>query len=112
LRANEVIFAEGSAINLFPGVGFSYTNLHNVSVITNLGTIEVAEFADLRRSVNQPYVRFVNHGDISAYGVEIRAEYFENTGTITTAGLGSIRYSRQVRYVLMQAYSIPREIFD
>lgn len=90
LRAHEVVFVEGSAINLGPGVGFSYTNLHDISVITNLGTIEAAELADLRRSENQPYVRFVNHGDISAYGVEIRAEYFENTGAITTTGFGSI----------------------
>lgn len=90
LRANEVIFAEDSRINLFSGVGFSYTNLHDISVITNLGTINVAEFADLRRSEFRPYARFVNHGDISAYGVEIRADYFENTGTITATGFGSI----------------------
>ena len=90
LRANEVIFAEGSRITLAPGVGFSYTNLHDISVITNLGTIEVVEFADLRRSEDQPFVRFVNHGEILAYGIEVRSEYFENSGNITATDFGNI----------------------
>jgi hypothetical protein len=93
LRANEVTLTEGSRIATGPGVGLSYTNLHNISVITNLGTIQAVELADLRRSETEPYARFVNHGDIGAYGAEIWADYFENTGSIVTFANIDIRAS-------------------
>jgi hypothetical protein len=90
LRASHVTFAEGSRLYGARGVALSYTNLHNISHFTNFGTIQVNEFADLRRSLNAPYEQFVNHGDILAYGAEIHANYFENTGTIASSNFFTI----------------------
>mgnify|MGYP003574924998 CR=1 FL=1 len=82
LRANEITFTENSRLAGGFGVQFSYTNLLNVSVITNLGSIEMVELIDLRKSHTQRLDRFVNHGSMFGYGVEIWADYFENAGSI------------------------------
>ncbi len=84
IRANELVLSPGSRLAGSAGVHFAYTNLLNLSVISNFGTLAFSEIVDIRRNATQALSKFVNHGDISAYGVEIWADYFENTGTIGT----------------------------
>jgi hypothetical protein len=84
IRADNLTFGPESTLYGSRGVAFSYTNLLNVLNFTNFGTIQVNELADLRHSINRPYQNFVNHGNLFAFGTEIWAEYFENTGNISS----------------------------
>jgi hypothetical protein len=97
----NLTLAEGSRLSLGKGVGFSYTNVVNVLNFTNNGTIQVNELAELRKSSTSGYDSFVNRGNIVAFGTEITAGYFENSGDIissnsytfsltTTTGQGTI----------------------
>lgn len=85
LNANQVTFGEGSRLYAGRGVQFSYTNLLNISAFTNRGSIQINELADLRKSLNEPFDSFVNHGEIMAFGAEIWADYFESTGLISSS---------------------------
>ncbi len=77
--------ADGSRLYLSKGIGFSYTNILNVSTFTNLGTLQVNELAELKRDEATPYDVFVNRGTILAFGTEITANYFESTGDIISS---------------------------
>jgi hypothetical protein len=66
-------------------VGLSYTNLLNLVTVTNNGTIQANEFADLRRSENQGFDTFINRGQVIAFGTEITANNFESTGDIISS---------------------------
>jgi hypothetical protein len=85
INAHDVTFAEGSRLYGARGVQFSFTNIQNVANFTNFGTIQMNELLDLRQGPNQPYERFVNHGELFGYGTYILADYFENTGDIVSS---------------------------
>ncbi len=85
ISAPNLTLAEGSRLSLGKGVGFSYTNIVNVSNFTNNGTLAMNELAELRKSSTSGYDTFVNHGDIMAFGTEITAGYFENSGDIISS---------------------------
>src|SRR5205814_2299056 len=61
----------------------------NVSLksVTNNGTIIVADLMELG-DARQPYSSVVNHagGSISAFGISVDADYFEDSGTISAGG--------------------------
>jgi len=84
LHANNLTFSEDSRLYLGKGVGFSYTNVFEVDVFTNLGTLQINELADFSKTQDTGYSRFINRGSISAFGENIRADYFESTGDIST----------------------------
>ncbi len=85
MSAPSVTLAEGSRLFLAKGIGFSYTNVLNVSSFTNLGTLQLNELAELRKNETDPFDSFVNRGSIIAFGTEISAKYFENTGDIVSS---------------------------
>jgi len=85
ISAPNLTLAEGSRLFLGKGVGFSYTNVLNVSTFTNLGTLQLNELAELRKNLNSGYDTFVNRGEIVAFGTEVTANYFENTGDIISS---------------------------
>ena len=91
INAREVTFTPLSGLTTLSGVGFSYTNMINVRVFTNLGNLFINDLADLRTAQFVPYEKFFNGGLLFADGVDIWADEFGNTGTIISQSLIDIR---------------------
>jgi hypothetical protein len=85
ISAPNVTFAENSRLFLGKGVQFAFTNVANVSTFTNLGHIQINELANLSRNENEGFDKFVNRGELIAFGTVITAKYFENTGDIISS---------------------------
>lgn len=85
IGAPNVTIAPEARLFLGRGVAISYTNIVNVSTFTNYGQIQANELAELRKSANAPFDQFVNRGTIIAFGTDISANYFENTGSIISS---------------------------
>jgi len=85
IKATGLTLAEESRLYLGKGVGLSYTNLVNVSSVTNLGHLQANELVELRKGEASGFENFVNRGSIIAFGTDIMAEYFENTGDIISS---------------------------
>jgi len=103
INAKSLTLAEGSRLYLAKGVGLSYTNLLNISTFTNLGQIQANELAELRTSESKPFDSFVNRGSIVAFGTDVNANYFENTGDIIS--------SNNYTYVFGSANSLNTDCF-
>jgi hypothetical protein len=88
---NNNAFSLAGQINLLSPNIFWSANLPNLQYLTNWGRISsknLINFAGNMFSPSSdpanatPYQAFVNHGTISDFGTLIRANYFENTGSI------------------------------
>ncbi|HEV8543362.1 MAG TPA: hypothetical protein VGR78_13285 [Verrucomicrobiae bacterium] len=96
IDADNITLAADSRLFLGKGVGFSYTNVLNLSSLTNYGQIQANELIELRQGETAAMKSFVNRGTIIGFGTDITSDYFENTGDIissnyysTATGLGT-----------------------
>jgi hypothetical protein len=85
INTPTLVLATNSFLYVSPGLGFSDTNILNVSTFTNFGTLQLNDFAVFRKNENTGYDRFVNRGNLIAYGVDVTTSYFENGGNITSS---------------------------
>ncbi len=84
-------FSLGGQLNLLSSDILWSASLPNLQYLTNFNIISVGNLANFAGnmfsqtsdpSAATPYQAFVNHGTITADGIFVRANYFENSGTI------------------------------
>ncbi|MEW6156310.1 MAG: hypothetical protein AB1813_02700 [Verrucomicrobiota bacterium] len=66
-----------------PVRNWTATNFPNLKTLTNSGSIQVNNEAAFGSDRTVPYQVIVNRGTIEAISVNMRSDYFENSGTIT-----------------------------
>jgi len=65
---------------------WTYANAPNLLYFTNHGTLTIPNQAHFGDDGPRAYSAFVNTGTISAASIQLNSSYFENGGTLTTAG--------------------------
>lgn len=73
--------ASPSGLALF---NWTAANAPNLRHFTNNGMVQVVNLANFGPD-RAPYANFVNHGVITASGISISSDYYENTGDLTAA---------------------------
>jgi hypothetical protein len=101
-NANSAYSLDGE-LNLYnQNIFYSALSLPNLQYLTNSGRIVTTNLANFAGNVTSafsprsgatPLQAFVNHGYIADEGLFVKANYFENDGTITEFPLGNIDLS-------------------
>jgi hypothetical protein len=101
-NANSAYSLDGE-LNLYnQNVFYSALSLPNLQYLTNWGRIVTTNLANFAGNITSsfspragaaPYKAFVNHGYIADQGIFVKANYFENSGTMVEFPVGNIDLS-------------------
>jgi len=101
-NANSAYSLDGELNLLNPNVFYSALSLPNLQYVTNWGRIVTTNLANFAGNITSPFSprvgatalqAFVNHGYIANQGIFIKANYFENSGTIAEFPVGNLDLS-------------------
>jgi hypothetical protein len=101
-NANSAYSLDGELNLLNPNVFYSALSLPNLQSVTNWGRIVTTNLANFAGNITSPFSprvgatalqAFVNHGYIADQGIFIKANYFENSGTMVEFPLGNLDVS-------------------
>lgn len=67
-----------------PMINWSAANAPNLAFFTNNGSLSIPNLAGFGND-RPPYTAFINNGAISASGITLNSQYFENSGTLSAA---------------------------
>jgi hypothetical protein len=61
---------------------FGVSNAPTLKTLVNRGTFSAVNLANFGSDRATPYQRLINHGEMTANSIQIRTDYFENSGTV------------------------------
>ncbi len=92
------IAADGYLTIRNPINNWATTNFPNLRYLTNLGTIVVTNVVDFGSDVLRPYAAVVNRGSILAASERIMADYFENSGLISSVQVATNAFGSSTNF--------------